>query len=83
MRSALKTKIMTPMSNFMVGCYMLTINSIVHGATLIHLGKFVREEYISNMLKYKVNIIDKIFSHLTAWILCYIGKAINYAKLYF
>jgi hypothetical protein len=49
---------MTPMSNYGVGTFTLTINTIVHGTTLIHLGKFVREEYISNMIKYKVNIIE-------------------------
>jgi hypothetical protein len=53
---------MTPMSNYAVGSYMLTVNTIVHGATLIHLGKFSREEYISNMIKYKVKIFSLIVS---------------------
>ncbi|XP_059483505.1 uncharacterized protein LOC132201383 [Neocloeon triangulifer] len=44
---------MTPMSNFAVGSFMLTANTIVHGVTIIHLGKFVREEYIGNLIKYK------------------------------
>jgi hypothetical protein len=56
MSSAFENTFMTPMSNYAVGSYMLTMNTIVHGATLIHLGKFVREEYISNMIKYKVNM---------------------------
>jgi hypothetical protein len=60
MSSAFENTFMTPMSNYAVGSYMLTMNTIVHGATLIHLGKFVREEYISNMIKYKVNIIDNL-----------------------
>jgi len=51
---------MTPMTNYGVGSFSLTMNTIVHGTTLIHLGKFVREEYIGNMIKYKVNIIENI-----------------------
>lgn len=54
MTAALDFTFMTPMSNYAVGSYMLTMNTIVHGATIIHLGKFAREEYISNMIKYKV-----------------------------
>jgi hypothetical protein len=46
--------VMTPMSNFAIGSYMATTGSIAHGTKIIHLGKFVREEYFDNILKYKV-----------------------------
>jgi len=45
---------MTPMSNFAMGSYMVNIGAIAHGIKVIHLGKFVREEYFDYMLKYKV-----------------------------
>jgi hypothetical protein len=46
--------VMTPMSNFAMGSYMATTGTIAHGTKIIHLGKFVREEYFDHILKYKV-----------------------------
>lgn len=47
--------IMTPMSNFAMGSYMATTGTIAHGTKIVHLGKFVREDYFDHILKYKVN----------------------------
>jgi hypothetical protein len=44
---------MTPMSNFAMGSYVVALASVIRGSTIIHLGKFQREEYLSNMLKHK------------------------------
>jgi len=44
---------MTPMSNFAMGSYVVALASVLRGSTIIHLGKFQREEYLSNMLKHK------------------------------
>ncbi|XP_059484665.1 uncharacterized protein LOC132202040 [Neocloeon triangulifer] len=44
---------MTPMSNFAMGSYVVSIASLLRGSTIIHLGKFQRENYIANMLKFK------------------------------
>ncbi|CAB3360092.1 Hypothetical predicted protein [Cloeon dipterum] len=45
---------MTPMSNYAMGSYVVSIASLLRGSTIIHLGKFHRDNYVSNMLKYKV-----------------------------
>jgi hypothetical protein len=64
---------MTPMSNFAMGSYVVALASVLRGSTIIHLGKFQKEEYLSNILKHKasirffvfyiieVNIIKKIY----------------------
>ena len=45
---------MTPMSNYAIGSYMIAASSITNGATIVHLGKFVKEEYLQQLIKYKV-----------------------------
>ncbi|CAB3365594.1 Hypothetical predicted protein [Cloeon dipterum] len=53
LQTLLSVSFMTPMSNYAVGSFMLTASTIVYGATVIHLGKFVKEQYIANLIKYK------------------------------
>lgn len=52
---------MTPMSNFAMGSYVVALASVLRGSTIIHLGKFQREQYLSNMLKHKALNIHLIF----------------------
>jgi len=57
-----KWTFMTPMSNYAVGNFMASTSSITNGATVIHLGKFVKEQYFDQLIKYKVIIkFKKIF----------------------
>jgi hypothetical protein len=55
---------MTPMSNFAMGSYVVALASVLRGSTIIHLGKFQREEYLSNMLKHKAKTRDLISPNL-------------------
>jgi acyl-CoA synthetase (AMP-forming)/AMP-acid ligase II len=50
----LRWTFMSPMSNFAIGSYVASASSITNGATIVHLGKFVKDEYLQQLLKYKV-----------------------------
>lgn len=51
---------MTPMSNFAIGSYMLTGSSITNGATIVHLAKFVEEQYFKQLIKHKVKRLNNV-----------------------
>ncbi|XP_059485149.1 uncharacterized protein LOC132202323 [Neocloeon triangulifer] len=44
---------MTPMSNFAIGAFVVTLGSIANGSLVFHLGKFEREDFFNNLVKYK------------------------------
>ncbi|XP_059485964.1 uncharacterized protein LOC132202793 [Neocloeon triangulifer] len=48
-----KCPLMTPMSNYAVGSYMVTCNSLTNGSTVYHLGKFEKEKYFEQLAKFK------------------------------
>jgi 4-coumarate--CoA ligase len=54
----LRYTFMTPMSNYAIGSYMASASSITNGSTIVHLGKFIKEQYLQQLTKYKVR--DKI-----------------------
>ncbi|XP_059469212.1 luciferin 4-monooxygenase-like [Neocloeon triangulifer] len=45
--------VMTPMSNYAHAVYIATLGSIANASQVIHLGKFERENYFDNLMKYK------------------------------
>ncbi|XP_059485965.1 uncharacterized protein LOC132202794 [Neocloeon triangulifer] len=48
-----KFPLMTPMSNYAVGSFMATCNSLANGMTVYHLGKFEKEKYFEQLVKFK------------------------------
>ncbi|CAB3361722.1 Hypothetical predicted protein [Cloeon dipterum] len=59
--------IMTPMNNFPVGVYTVTVGSIAYGCKVVHLGKFAREEFLDHLLKYKPgNVL--IYPFIANWL---------------
>jgi 4-coumarate--CoA ligase len=54
----LRYTFMTPMSNYAIGSYMASASSITNGSTIVHLGKFIKEQYLQQLTKYKVRVRD-------------------------
>lgn len=60
MKATQANSLMTSMVNYGVGSFLFTLQAVVYGLTLIHLGKFLREDYLDYMLQYKVQSSELI-----------------------